>query len=119
MNQVVQAVFNESGVRQVLREQFPRIDKLESLDSLRDLKLTGINLREDVSYVGLWYEGVATDDLYPHVRARMIETGIANKNQITLREIGSKGTNEEYEKLHFSFDGVQMFLKVFNPNYSQ
>ena len=118
MKDVKLELLNESNIRQTLRDQFPKIDQLESLDHLKDLKLTGINTRTGDSFMGLWYEAVATEDFYPHTRSRMIEAGIGSKNNVIRFKVGNDGKNNEYEELQLSSGQLQTFVKIYNPNYN-
>ena len=88
-------LLNQSEIREGLREQLPKIDKLESLDGLRDLRLTGINAREDGFF----------------------EKGIASKNKIVRLRVRNEGTSNEYEEVQISFSSAQTILKVYNPDY--
>ena len=112
------ALLNESGIREALREQFPHLDRLESLDSLKDLRLTRIDARGDESFVVLSYEATATEGFYPNVRTRLVAEGIGSKNNVTVTKEGCKGTSEEYERVRISFSDSQTILKVYNPGYS-
>jgi hypothetical protein len=116
MTDITHTLLNESGIRETLREQFPHLDKLESLDCLKDLRLTGIKTRG--SFIGLDYEATATEDFYPQVRSKLIEKGIGSKNSIFLGGIGCKGTTNEYEEVMISFSGAQTSLTVYNPGYN-
>jgi len=113
----IDTLLNESGIRETLREQFPHLDKLESLDCLKDLRLTGIKTHG--SFIGLDYEATATEDFYPHVRSKLIEKGIGSKNSVSVHAIGCKGTGNEYEEVQISFSGAQTFVKVYNPEYNK
>jgi len=67
--------------------------------------------------MGLWYEAVATESFYPHVRARLVEKGIASKNKIVRLRVRNEGTSNEYEEVQISFSSAQTILKVYNPDY--
>ena len=118
MKMEMDKLLNQSGIREALREQLPHIDKLESLDGLKDLRLTGINVRDDESFMGLHYEAIAAEGFYPHVRARLIDEGIGSKNKVTRLRVRNKGTSNEYEIVQISFSDAETILKVYNPDYS-
>ena len=118
MTNIAQILLNESGIREALREQFPHLDQLESLDGIQDLRLTGMKTRAQ-SFIGLDYEATATEDFYPHVRSKLIEKGIGSKNSVFVDTIGCKGTTNKYEKVLLSFSGIHTSLKVYNPAYNK
>jgi hypothetical protein len=113
------ALLNQSGIREALRKQFPKIDKLESLDGLRNLRLIGIDARDDDTNLLLFYEAVATEDFYSHVRTRLIDEGVGSEDNIIVKAICCKGTSNEYERVMLSTNDFQAFLKVYNPSYEQ
>ncbi len=116
MNQLKQDILNTTGVRPILRKSTQEIERLESLDSLRDLRLTSLSTD---SFIGLSYEATATSAMYPHVRAKLIEAGVIKRHNVVGTRVGNQGQSDEYESLHLAFHGssVQAFLKVYNPNY--
>lgn len=105
---------NLRGVREAVRKTTPPIVKLESLDTLIDLRLTSLTTDYEIK---LCYEATATIDLYPYVRSRLIGNGIIKKDNVVSITRSNKGENDEYELLHLSFHGanIQAFLKVYNP----
>src|SRR3989344_6773569 len=114
MDEFIQNLFNKTGLREFLRKRFPEIEKLETLYSLKDLRLTRIDANEDFPFIFLDYEAIATKDLYPNVRARLIELGF-NNLRVDLKE-------KEYESVTFFLNennhkGAEVKLKVYNPDY--
>ncbi len=116
VTEIIYDVLNNTEVRDVLRNSTSGIEKLESLDSLRNLRL--ISLKTE-SLIQLSYEAIATSDLYPHVRTRLIDAEVIKKHNVRDTRTGNKGQPNEYESVHLTFHGadVQVFLKVYNPNY--
>jgi len=118
INALIDDILNNTGIRETLRKSTPEIARLESLDGLRDLKL--VSLKMD-GYIALGYEATATPDLYPHVRARLIDAGVVSKSNVLSSSTFNRGQNEECESLQLGFHGaaVQAFLRVYNPNYDR
>ena len=117
MEKSVGEVLNESGLRTKLREKVFQIDRLESLDSLRDLTLVRMELNELVCII--WYEGIATQELYPHIRTNLIKRGVIEHRNIFDLDCSNYGQNDDYEEVKFgvSENSVQVVLKAYNPNY--
>jgi len=116
MEKFAREVLNETGLRPKLREKVPHIDRLENLESLRDLSLTRM-VTEPVFMV--WYEGTASQELYPHVRAKLIKSGIINRNNALDSSVQNKNQQDEYEQVRFGISGnsIQVIVKVYNPDY--
>ena len=104
----------KDSARKVLRDNFPFIERLENLDSIKDLKLTDLNLNYE--FIGAEYEAVASPEIYPHVKKNLVEAGITNKNNFITYKI-SKGCSDEYVGVRISFSKIQAHLKIYNPNY--
>ena len=119
MKQFAQEVLNTSGVRATLRQKVSQIDRLESLDSLRNLRLTRMDVGEDNPIFMAFYEAVASQDLYPHVRANLIKKGVLGRNNVLNSSIKNRGQADEYETVGFCVSGssIQVCLKAYNPNY--
>ena len=113
-----QEILNTSRVRDLLRQRVSQIDRLESLDSLHDLRLTKMYVEEDMILMAD-YEGIATTDLYPQVRTNLMRLGIIGKNNVIGLDIANKGQSDEYETLLLGFSGnrIQVVLKAYNPKY--
>ena len=85
-----------SGFRNVLRRNIPEVKKLESLDDLKDLRLVKIDdyipgLGDGLS---LEYQASAPT-LFPHVRQRLIDKGIAKPHNIECTSLENEGTPHE------------------------
>lgn len=118
VNKFARECLNETGLRLKIREGVPHIDRLESLDSLRDLTLTKI-VTDPIFLV--WYEGIATNELYPHIRANLIRMGVINRDNALNSSVKNKGQQNEYEQVRFGVAGssIQVVVKAYNPNYKQ
>lgn len=121
MKQFVSDVLNTSGVRDVLRQKVPQIDRLESLDSLRDLRLTRMEVGEENLLFMACYEGTATVDLYPNVSDNLVEQGVINKENVLDYFRVNMGESDEHETVRFgvSNNSIQVFLKVYNSGYQR
>ena len=120
MKQFAQEVLNTSGVRETLRQKVAQIARLESLDSLLDLRLTRMDVGEENPIFMAFYEGIATPDLYPHVRANLIKKGVIGRNNNIYSGIENRGRTDESETVKFGISGssIQVVLKAYNPNYA-
>lgn len=121
MRQFTSAILNTSGLRETLREKVRQIDRLESLDGLRDLRLTRADFREEKAVCELHYEGTATEDTYPHVRTYLINEGVVNKNNVMTHRPQNKGQPDEYVSvsMHLQASGgfITIRLKTYHPEY--
>lgn len=119
MRKFAHEVLNNSGVREALRQRVSQIDRLESLDSLRDLRLTRMEVGEENPIFTAFYKGIASNELYPHVRANLIKRGVINRGNAIDSGISNKGQPDEYESVRFGVSGnyIQVVLKAYNPNY--
>ena len=115
LRQFLKEVLNQSGLRKILREKIPSLDKLESLDSLTSLRLTDI---ETGDVLILSYEGVASQKIYPFVERYLIEERVASQNNMISSETKDLREDHEYRyiKMGFSEISIQVFLKVYNPD---
>ena len=121
MKQFASGVLNDSGVRDVLKQKVPQIERLESLDSLNDLRLTRMDVGEENPIFMAFYEGIATDDLYPHVRANLIKQGVINRGNALYSSCKNRGQSDEYESVRFGVSGssIQIILNAYNPKYQR
>lgn len=120
LEQIAQGFLNDPGVRKALGKIDPALGKLEGLDSITNLKLTSLSVAPIRNgLITLGYEGTAAQGFYPNVRARLIEAGVVKKGNVQSVTKDNKGQHDEYEILHMSFHGslVQLYLRVYNPNY--
>ena len=108
------------SVREALKTRIPQIGRLESLEELRNLRITGLRMTDDNLCI-INYETIASPGLYPHVRARLIERGVISEKNALYSSIGHKGQSDEYERVSFGISGasVQVFLTAYNPNYKE
>ena len=99
-------------VSEYLRANVPEIQKLESLDDLQDLRLT--KAAELDRILMLQYEAKGTN-LFPQVRQRLIDKGIAKRHNMIGTHVDKKGTYEETYCLNMGFYGstLRISLKVY------
>jgi len=111
--------FDISEVRKTLRKNIPQINKLESLADLENLKLIGVNDKGKISII--FYEGIASQELYPDVGGKLIEKKVIREDNLMNSWIINKGQSNEYEEVYMNLDfpgySVWVFLKACNPNY--
>jgi len=126
LRQLTDAVLNHTDVREFLRD-IPAIGSLESLGEqgiLADLRLTSMSTPR-ISSMNLFvldYESRASDKrIYPNVRARLIELGVAERHDIRADGTTNKGNSDEYEEVRLHLHGakLQVQLRVYNPDYKR
>lgn len=95
-----------------LRLNVPEVQRLEALDDLHDLRFVK---DENVSYltVILQYEATAPV-LFPHVRQRLIDHGVAKRHNMLSTEVKNRGTADEVYRVRMGFYGnmLQIALAV-------
>lgn len=112
--------FDISEIRKTLRKNVPQINKLEGLVDLTNLKVISINAKEKI--VVIFYEGVASRELYPDVGKKLIEKEVIRKDNLMNSRIANKGQDNEYEEVYIGLNlpdyyRVRVFLTAYNPNY--
>ena len=119
MKRFAQVILNTSDVRASIRHMVSQIDRLENLLSLRDLRLTRMEVGEENPIFMVIYEGIASTELYPHVRANLIKQGVINRGNALDSRTGNRGQSDEYESVRFGISGnsIQVVLKAYNPDY--
>lgn len=120
MQQFAREILNTSGVRDVLRQKVEGIGRLESLEGLRDLRLTRMSVAENNIFMAD-YEAIASQSLYPHLRARLIENGVITEHNSLRLGTGNRGQPDEYESVVMGWSGnsIQVSLKAYNPDYKK
>ena len=113
--------FDVSEIKEILRKNVPQINKLENLADFKNLKLMNADVKGKI--VVIFYEGVASWELYPDVSKKLIEKEIISKDNLINSWTGNKGQCNEYEKVYMDLDfpgySVWVFLRAYNPNYKQ
>jgi len=108
-----------SEIRKILRKNIPQINKLESLAELKNLKLKRIDAKERI--VMLFYEGLASQELYHNISEKLIEKEVIRKNNLVSSWIGNSRQYNEHKGVHIDLDfsgySILVFLKTYNPNY--
>jgi len=114
--------FDAPKIPETLRKNIPQINKLEGLTDtdFKNLKLIGMNAKEKI--VVIFYEGVASQELYPNVGKKLIEKKVIRKDNLMNSRIANKGQDNEYEEVYISLNlpdyyRVRVFLTAYNPNY--
>jgi len=111
--------FDMSEVRKALRKNVPQINELEDLAGLKNLELIRVDTKEKI--VIIFYEGIASQELYSNINEKLIEKKVIREDNLMNFLISNKGQDNEYKKIHMSLDfpdyDVQVFLKAYNPNY--
>jgi hypothetical protein len=100
--------YKKSGMT-YLRTNIPEIQKIESLDGLKDLKLQSENQIQDMLI--LKYETTASN-VFPTIRQRLIESGKVNKNNIMYTSTRNKGTPKETYNIGLSFYGARLQIHL-------
>jgi len=100
--------YKKSGMN-YLRTNIPEIQKIESLDALKDLKLKSENQIEDI--IILKYETTAPD-LFPAIRQKLINSGKINKNNVMYTSTRNKGTPNETYNIGLSFYGAKLQIHL-------
>ncbi len=120
LEQLYQEVLNESGLRKILREKIPQLDKLEKLEDIKDLKLSGVKIRENLAFV-IFYEGTALKESYPHIARKLIERGVIKLDNIRVANLSNPKKSGEWEEFYIGLlqNSLQIFLKVYNPDYQK
>ncbi len=112
-------VLDTSEVRKALRKNVPQIDKLENLAGLKNLELKLVD--DTKRTVLIFYECVASQELYPNVGEKLIEKEVIREDNLMNSWIDDKGKYNECMTVHmgldFPGDDVLVWLMAYNPNY--
>jgi len=112
--------FDALEIKKALRKNIPQINKLEDLADFKNLKVIRVNAKEKI--VVIFYEGVASQELYPDVGEKLIEKKVISKDNLINSRIANKGQDNEYEEVYIGLNlpdyyRVRVFLTAYNPNY--
>lgn len=106
--------------RKALRKNVLQINKLESLIGLKNLKLKLVDVKEEI--VMIFYECIASRELYPNVGEKLIEKEVIRKDNLINFWLDNKGEYNEYEEICMGLDfpnyKVRVFLRAYNPDYN-
>jgi len=118
MQEFVIGILNTQEIRDILRNKVELIDKLENLDCLDNLRLVKLHVSGDDIFAAK-YEAVASNEIYPHLKSRLIEKGVATRKSVFRSGVENKDKLNEYEFVTMSFSGgsIQVELKAYNPDY--
>ena len=105
--------------RKALRKNVLQIDNLENLTDLKNLKLKLVDVKEEI--VMIFYECIASRELYPNIGEKLIEKEVIRKDNLINFWLDNKGEYNEYEEVCMRLDfpkyKVRVFLKAYNPDY--
>ena len=110
-----------SKTPEILRKNVPQINKLVGLTDtdFKNLKFMGVNAKGKISII--FYDGVASQRLYPNVSEKLIEKKVIREDNLMNFQIVNKGQDNEYEEVRMSLDfleyGAWVFLRAYNPDY--
>ncbi|MBT3985473.1 hypothetical protein HOD38_05265 [archaeon] len=102
--------YKKEGIK-YLRLNVPEIQRIESLKELEDITL----LKEtDGGIVFVLEYDIKAPALFPHVRKKIIESGIAKRHNVLNTSVENEGTPEEIYSIVLGFYGndLQIHLKV-------
>jgi len=101
--------FREHGA-DYLRKNLPEVQRIESMDELHGLNLTGArSLVGNIIFMA--YEASAPS-LFPHVRQRLIDKGIAKRHNMLDTLIENEGTPSETYRTHMGFYGSRLQIAL-------
>ena len=90
---------------------------------LINLTLTGLTIEKKSSGVTVFYTAVASPEVYPHIRSRLIEKGVIKKHEVYNLGLKLPGTSQNYEEMRliWGHEGINVhaWLKVFEPRYEE
>lgn len=71
------------------------------------------------AFLKISYEAIALRELYSDVRKGFVEGGIRREIILGIEEVRNTGKEKEYKlvRLGSSGNSVQVFLRVYNPDY--
>ncbi|MBU3940854.1 MAG: hypothetical protein KKH88_02940 [Nanoarchaeota archaeon] len=102
------ARYREQGI-EYLRANVPEIQRLESLDDLENLELIGTtDLGE---FLKLQYEANAPN-LFPAVRQRLIESGLAKRHNMLHTSVENQGSPDEAYNVTMGFYGNKLQISL-------
>ena len=87
----------------------PEIQRLESLDDLHDLNLSRSDDLGDILFVR--YEALAPE-LFPHVRQRLIDSGMAKRHNVLSTGRRNKNTPDETYNVRMGFYGKRLQISL-------
>lgn len=113
--------FDESKIRKTLRKNVPQINKLENFAGLKNLKVIMVDDKKEI--VTIFYEGIASQELYPNVSKKLIERKVIREDNLINSWMGDKGKYNECMNVHVGLDfpgyDVSVLLRIYKPNYKK
>ncbi|MBI4453901.1 hypothetical protein HY636_04630 [Candidatus Woesearchaeota archaeon] len=102
------ARYRQEGI-EYLRANLPEIQRVESLDDLKDLKLTR---HTDIGVIlMLQYEATAPT-LFPAVRQRLMDAGVAKRHNMLHTSLKNEGTPDEVYNVTMGFYGAKLQISL-------
>jgi len=108
---------NSGEIRQKLRDSFPGIERLESLEELSDLQLTRLHIANDGFPIEAHYKAIVTSDLYPVIED-LIETKVTNEKGVrNISELDCGTEPHLYKKLYLPLSpNINISLEIYNKS---
>jgi len=117
-NEIAEKVLNDSRVREALRSAIPEIDKLESLDTLKDLRLDSASIYVEGDGTILGYTaGAATQEFYDDPVAALTQAGVIIPAMRQIINTHNSEQPNESKFLEFDYNGLEFYIDLRNPNY--
>ena len=102
------ARYRKEGI-EYLRANVPEIKRVESLDDLKDLKLARQTDLGEILI--LQYEAIAPT-LFPAVRQRLIDRGVAKRHNMLHTSMKNEGTPNEVYNVTMDFYGARLQISL-------
>lgn len=122
MNKLAQEVMNESGIREFLKRKNKRFNALESLDCLKDLRLTSIKIFGVNHPLIIKYEAsCCLEEVYKDIKGKLGERGLIEKGDDSLVCFTDQGKPNESKLLYLNTPdkNIRLELELHNPNYKK
>ena len=123
-NDIAKIVLSDPQVRAALRKHVPGIEKLESLDSLKDLKLDDahFNVKGDGTIL-VYTATAATQELYQDPVKALKDAGVIPLDAKEPEQIDAathyagKPNESKYVELNNDVNGLEFYIDIRNPNH--
>jgi len=118
-NLFAKKLLEADDARTFLREKIPALNRLENLVGLSGLELKEVYAHPASPTTRLFYEGLASPDLYSHLLDHLIGQGITDPNNIIETDCQDLGKSRESAQVLFGLydNSVHISLKVYNSRY--
>ena len=102
------ARYRQEGIS-YLRANIPEIQRVESFADLKDLTL---RRRTDLGEILILQYEATAPTLFPAVRKRLMEAGVANGHSILHTQIKNKGTKDEVYNVTMGFYAARLQISI-------